>query len=78
VLGILLQTASFGGIGLLPNSMREAYGLHWSKWDEAWLRRVGSLTRSLRRLPPDFIWIQPDALVAEVRLKVGFPAQSIG
>lgn len=72
LLGVALKSASFGGIGLLPSSMREAYGLHWSKWHEAWLRQLGGISRTLRTVPLDVLWVQPDALMAEMRLKLGY------
>ena len=67
LLGLGLRVASFAGIGLLPEHLRDAYGLQWNERRERWLCRGAALARRARRITPDVFCIHPKAwLVARL------------
>jgi len=69
VTGRLAQTASFVGIGLLPERLREAYGLWWDADQEGRLRKLAAFTRRVRPLLPNTLCVHPGAARAERRLR---------
>jgi uncharacterized protein (DUF2236 family) len=64
-LGWALWLVSQPGIGMLPDSIRSAYGYHWTAKQSSRLERFAVLCRHVRAILPDFLCIQPDALIGE-------------
>jgi uncharacterized protein (DUF2236 family) len=71
VLGWALWLVSQPGIGMLPASIRDAYGYHWCTKHERRLERFAVFCRWLRAHLPDAVCIQPDALIGEWRYRRG-------
>lgn len=69
LVGPVIRLVSFAGIGALPEHLREAYGLRWDDRRERWLRRVSGWARTARRVLPDLVWLQPDAVIGEWRFR---------
>ncbi len=77
-LGPALRIASFAGIGLLPARLRTDFNFPWDERHERRLYWLAALSRRLRAHLPTFLCIQPDALIAEWRLrKVKLEAKSV-
>lgn len=59
LLGWLLRTVSFPGIGLLPPDLRAAFGLAWSPRHDRWFARLARVARTLRRALPPWVCVYP-------------------
>jgi uncharacterized protein (DUF2236 family) len=68
-LGPALRIASFAGIGLLPARLRADFNFPWDERHERRLCQLAALSRWLRAHMPTFLCVQPDALIAEWRLR---------
>ncbi|HEX7233226.1 MAG TPA: oxygenase MpaB family protein, partial [Candidatus Binatia bacterium] len=55
----------FVTIGLLPEELRNGYGLEWSGWKEKLLARFLKIVRAVLRLTPNSIRVVPNARAAE-------------
>ncbi len=61
LLGGVVRHASFVSIGLLPQHLREAYGLTWDERRERRLLRLASLWRNSRPYLPEVVCVNPHA-----------------
>jgi uncharacterized protein (DUF2236 family) len=68
-LGPALRIASFVGIGLLPARLRSEFNFSWDEKKEKRLRQLAAWSRKIRPLLPAIMCIQPEALIAEWRMK---------
>jgi uncharacterized protein (DUF2236 family) len=68
-IGPMLRLVSAPGIGLLPDSLRDAYNLAWTPRDAARLDWLSGGFRRIRRYLPVPIAVQPDAWIAEMRFR---------
>lgn len=77
--GPVAKTASYVGLGLLPERLRQAFGFPWAPAD---VKRLAWLSRNSRRLSPwlpNWLTTNPEALLAEWRWggrKPAGPAQT--
>jgi uncharacterized protein (DUF2236 family) len=60
-MGTLLFAGSAVGIGLLPEGLRNEFGLHWNPRRESCLRKSAALSTRLRRCLPSFLCSNPFA-----------------
>ena len=65
--GRIVRAASFVSIGLLPGSLREAYGLTWNEARQARLLKLAAKCRRVRPRLPLLFCINPHAWLAELR-----------
>src|SRR5881409_3890109 len=70
LLGGLARAASFPGIGLLPESIREGYGFRWGRRREELLLRLAAVSRRLRPITPSVFCVNGRALLAEYGFRV--------
>ncbi|MBI1877308.1 MAG: DUF2236 domain-containing protein [Chloroflexi bacterium] len=68
-LGPILRTASFAGIGLLPDRLRADFNFPWDERREQRLHWLATQSRRLRALLPTFICVQPASLIGEWRFR---------
>jgi uncharacterized protein (DUF2236 family) len=68
--GTLLFLGSAIGIGLLPECMRQEFGLRWSRRREKWLCRMASVSRRARGHLPSILCSSPMATLSHVRALV--------
>jgi uncharacterized protein (DUF2236 family) len=67
LIGPLLRSLSFAGIGLLPARLRQEFHFPWDERREQRLHRLAVICRRLRFWLPDWLCVQPEALLAEWR-----------
>ncbi len=68
--GPFARTASFVGIGLLPQRIRNEFGFEWDTKREKRLHQLAALSRRVRPLLPHFVAANPQALIAERRIRL--------
>ena len=68
--GRIVRAASFVSIGLLPKDLRVAYGLPWNEARQEQLLKLAAVCRRLRPRLPDLLCINPQAWLAEFRLRL--------
>jgi uncharacterized protein (DUF2236 family) len=71
--GKALYAGSVVGIGLMPERLKQEFGLTWSLRRERWLRRSASIHRSVRKHVPSVFCASPFATFSE--LASGFDRQ---
>jgi uncharacterized protein (DUF2236 family) len=64
--GRVAKLLSFASVGLLPEKLREAYGLPWEAQNQQRLLQIASFSRRWRRRLPDIVCVNPHASLAEV------------
>lgn len=69
--GRLIYAASFFGIGLLPERLREAYGFPWNDRKQRRLENLARRFRKWRPRLPDFAAVSPFATVSEWKARAG-------
>jgi uncharacterized protein (DUF2236 family) len=69
IIGPAFWLASQIGIGLLPPRLRAEFGLEWTERDEQRLRTQARIVRRLRHALPNAMSANPQALLAEWRLR---------
>lgn len=67
LVGLWVRLGSFAGIGLLPESLRQQFGLRWGPGRQRLLNLLAATTRRARRLLPDPLCIHFSAWRIERR-----------
>lgn len=70
LVGRAVYFSSFVSVGMLPERLRQAYGLPWNDRKEGHLQRLAALSRNVRPKLPDFLCVNLRAWAREIYWKV--------